>query len=430
MNLADRRRPPSAPVNGQAAGRIAAGAPAAPRRSTFDALRIPGFPLLWASSWLWQLSRWGISFLGAYLAKELSGSPRLIQLTGVAMWAPLLLGGMVGGVISERFDRRRTVITQFAVVIPLAVLLGVLRLAGWLELWMLYPFLLVVGVGWVIDMTSRRAMIYDLVGPDRIDNAMALESVSLSGGLAVGALVGGSVIEALGVGVAFLVIAAILAVALAVVVRLPRIPHSHRPTAAQQKGAVREGFGLLKTNKGLVSILGVTVFVNFFYFTYTPLVQVIGKGLEVGAFYTGLLASMTGFGMMVGSTLMARYQPRRRGLLYVAGTLGAAALLPVFAQAQWYALALPALFLSSLSNGLFGATQGVLVMTSVSSELRGRALGLLSMAIGALPVGMIVLGEVAEVIGAPAAITISSLTGAVLTLVWLARRPEVLKMTT
>jgi predicted MFS family arabinose efflux permease len=80
--------------------------------------------------------------------------------------------------------------------------------------------------------------------------------------------------------------------------------------------------------------------------------------------------------------------------------------------------------------GLFGSTQSTLVMTSVRPELRGRALGLLSTAIGVLPIGMIALGEVAEVVGARAAIVASVTTGALCLVVWLVRRPDVLRMTT
>ena len=138
--------------------------------TTFRALRVPRFPQLLAVGWLWGLSRWGTGFLGGYLARELADSARLIQLTGVALWAPLLLGGVAGGVVADRLNRRTAIIVQFVVVAGLATVLGVVDLAGALELWMVYPFLVVVGTGWVIDMTCRRTIVYELVGPETIDN--------------------------------------------------------------------------------------------------------------------------------------------------------------------------------------------------------------------------------------------------------------------
>ena len=193
------------------------------RGGMFSACRAPGYTYVLVAGWFWTMGRWGCSFLGAYLANTMSGSARLVQLTGVALWAPLLVGGVLGGVISDRLDRRRTVITQFVVLIPLAVAMGLAGQTDRIELWMVYVFQVVVGVGWVIDMTSRRAIIYDLVGPTRLDNAMALESLSSASGLALGALVGGTIIQAVGTGAAYLCIAGLLMLSLLLFVQVPRV---------------------------------------------------------------------------------------------------------------------------------------------------------------------------------------------------------------
>lgn len=412
-------------------GEVATRRSATTKRSMFEALRVHRYGFLLSAGWLWGLSRWGIGFLGAYLANNLTGSARLVQLTGVAMWAPLLVGGVVGGVIADRLNRRVAIITQFLVVIPLAVLLGVAGLTDRLELWMVYPFMAIVGIGWVIDMTCRRTIIYELVGGERVDNAMALESLSSATGLALGALVGGTAIRAIGIGPAFLVIAGLMTLALLLFLPVP-VASVDRAGVAGGPGpitALRQGFSLLRTEPTLVSILGVTSAVNFFYFSFSPLVQQFGTRLEADALATGVLASMTGFGMMVGSTYIARAQPHRRGKAYLAGSMGAMILLVPFAQSTVYPLSLLFLLLSGIGMGLFGSMQGTLVMTSVPDEVRGRALGLLSTAIGVLPLGMIALGELAEVVGAPNAVTTSVVVGASLTVFWVATHPQVLRLT-
>jgi predicted MFS family arabinose efflux permease len=407
------------------------------RTSIFSALAVPHFPSLLLTGALWNVSRWGISFLGAYLANQLSGSPRLVQLTGVAMWGPLLVGGVAGGVIADRFNRRRTVFLQLCVLIPLAVLMGLLFHADRLRLWMVYPFLAVVGVGWVVDMTCRRAMVSEVVGPDLLANAMALESVSLASGLALGSLVGGTAIEAIGVGNAFLCVSALLTGSLVAFTRVPHHVGSRPPapigsgqsSASSSLSALVQGFGLLAKYPSLLSVLGVTAFVNFFYFSFTPLVQVFGKRLGVGPALIGVLASMIGVGMMIGSLSVARLLPRRRGLAYVSGAFAAMLILVPFTQSRWYPLSLVLLLGASVGMGLFGSTQATLVMTVASEEVRGRALGLLSTAIGMLPLGMIALGELAEAIGAPAAVLSFTLAGAGLLFSWLWLRPEVLHIT-
>jgi predicted MFS family arabinose efflux permease len=182
---------------------------------------------------------------------------------------------------------------------------------------------------------------------------------------------------------------------------------------------------MLRTERGLLSILGVTACVNFFFFSSTPLIQVIGGKFDVGPALLGLLASMLGFGMFLGSFAIAHFQPTARGRVYIGGSFFAMAFMLIFATAPYYALAAAMLLVAASGMGIFGATQGVLVMEVVSDERRGRALGLLSSAIGVLPVGMFALGELAEVLDPSTAVVISVITGAILMSMFLRKHPEV-----
>jgi len=353
----------------------------------------------------------------------LTGSARMVQLAGVALWSPLLFGGVVGGWVSDRFDRRRIVIGQFFVTIPGLAILGWIEITGRLQLWMIYPVLFVTGVGWVFDMVGRRVIVYDLVGPEKIDNALALESSGTAMALAFGALAGGSLIQGVGVGWALIVMGALQVISLATFATVPSVT-ARRKVAAAGFTALIEGIKMLRTEKNLISILGVTAFVNFFFFSSTPLLQVVGGKFNVGPALLGLLAAMLGIGMFIGSIGVARYHPVRRGLLYVTGSYIAFAFMVGFALSPWYATSAMFLVCASIGMGFFGSTQSILVMDSVSEERRGRALGLLSSAIGVLPLGMLAVGEIAEVFGASQAVAIGVLTGALLMTLFLRMRPE------
>jgi predicted MFS family arabinose efflux permease len=388
---------------------------------------VPGFRTLWYSGWLWHLSRWMASFLGAYVVNQQTGSPRLVQLTGVAMWAPLLLGGAVGGLVSDRVDRRRTLLVQLAFTSPLAAVMGVLAITDRLETWMVYVFAVMIGVGWVTDMTSRRALVFDLVGGGRIDSAMALESVSMSGGIALGTLAGGTVVDLIGVGAAFLTMAVLVALAFLLMTRLPHVDAERHISVSPKRDFV-EGLGLLRTNAVVVSILGITVLFNFFYFSHFPMVQVVADRVDASPALTGLLASASGFGMITGSLLVARWQPERRGLVYVGGSLFAMVAFLPFALSDVYGVVLTSYLVASVGGGLFGSTQSTLVMTAVPAALRGRAMGLLSMAIGALPIGMLCLGELAERTSSTVALTTFLVLGAVGIVLWQVRHPEAVRL--
>ncbi len=408
----------STPVAGQGQG-------------AFASLRARHFPKVWAAGWIWNIGRWAMGFLGAYVANDLTGSPRLVQLTGSFMWGPLLFAGLIGGAVSDRFDRRRVVLAQLTLMIPLTSLMGILALRDQLRVWMIYPFMVAVGIGWVVDMTVRRAMIYDLVGAEHVTGAMALEMLSSAAGLAMGALIGGTVIQTLGVGPAYFVVVGGLVVAVAIMWRVPSPERAAPVPAAGSRpsffSTVADGFRALPANPALVSILGVTVFVDFFHFSFTPIIQVIAKRVDATPSMTGLIAAATGLGMMIGSYWVAARRPHA-GKAYVFGSMAACVLILGLATVPRYPVIVASAFTAGLAMGLFGSTQTALAITSTSDEMRGRAMGLLSMAIGALPVGMYALGELAQKVGAPTALVVFNLTGFIGIAVWVKLRPEVLSV--
>ena len=109
------------------------------------ALEVPWFSSLWVGGALWNLSRWGAAFLCAYYVNDVTDSPRLVQLTGSAIWAPLLIGGAIGGLLSDRFNRRFTMLVMLVVTAPLTAVVAVLVATDSIAVWMVYPYLVITG---------------------------------------------------------------------------------------------------------------------------------------------------------------------------------------------------------------------------------------------------------------------------------------------
>ena len=413
------------------AGNVAAETRAGPVPGSgrFAAFSAPGFARLWYMGWIWNSTRWMATFLGAYIVNDLTGSPLLVQLVGAAMFAPMFFGGPFAGAVADRFDRRTTVLRQLVVLVPIATLMGVLTLSGMLSAWMIYPFVLAVGIGGVVDWTSRRALIFDVVGEARGPNALALEMVSLSGGTTLGALFGGAVIEFLGEGQAFLLMAVMYAACFVLLlgVRAPQTFHNAGSGTSVLRDAV-EGIRAIGRSQALIGILSVTVVMNFFYFSFTPMVPVFADRLEVNALLAGVLASANGFGMMSGALVWAAWDVHRRGLVYVAGSFGAMAFLLFFAAIPWYPSALFFAMGAGLAASAFGTMQGVLTMVASEPEMRGRAMGVLGMAIGTLPFGMVFLGLLAQVTSPPVAVVTSVLIGAMVLAAFVIRYPAVVRL--
>ena len=423
-----------------------------PTRRAQTSFAVPGYRWLWATGGLWHAARWMAVFTTTYRVNEITGDPLLVQLVGTFFMAPMFLGGAVAGTITDRIDRNRTIVVSLSVLVPLSGMMGLAVATDRASVGVFYAFVFMVGVGNVLDMTCRRSIAFDLVGASLITNAAAYETFALHAGNMVGALFGGLALEAVGASAAYLGLGAVYAVALvafarsrADVRRASAAVEGSRVGAAadatQDNGSdpppgervsigddLRRAYGLVRSHPLLRRFLVTTVAMNFFFYAFMPLVPAFAEDLGVGPFLTGLLAAGVGIGSMTGSAVIARVQPRRRGLLHVVGAFGAMTMLIVFANATWYPLALAALVLAGVSGSGFGTTQSALTISLADESLRGRALGLLSMAIGALPFGMFTLGLLARQVDPHRALTISVGTGMVLLAAWHLARPELRRL--
>jgi predicted MFS family arabinose efflux permease len=306
--------------------------------------------------------------------------------------------------------------------------MGVLEVSGSLRTWMVYPYCLAVGVGLLADMTTRRAMVYDVVGPQMLTNALALEALAMTGGATLGSLGAGTVISLLGIGETFFVIAAVYVGAFVLLANVRPPDRARYPTGRPGITAdILAAFRALPGQPALVSVLGVTIIVNLFYYSFTPLVSVFGERLGVGALLTSLLLSANSIGSIAGSSLIARGLPFGRGVIYVGGSTLALCALIVFAVSGWYPLALVALMVAGVGIAGFATMQSVLVMVLAEDEMRGRAMGLLSMSIGVLPLSMILLGLGAQAVGPQTGVALSVVLGICVLGAWSLKRPEALR---
>jgi MFS family permease len=301
-------------------------------------------------------------------------------------------------------------------------LMGILTLTGHLGVWMIYPFMLAVGAAWVVDMTCRRALVFDMVGAERLTNAMALESMAQTGGALFGNLIGGAVINFLGIGQTFITMAILIGALWLCLVCVPAVARERLPAAGSSiRSDLTDGLRYVRRHRMLLSVLGVTLLVNFFYYPYQPLVPVFADRLHVNALWTGVLAASAGAGSMIAATLIAGGRRPGRGWTYVGGSALAMAGVFIFASSPWYAASALGLMIAGAGQACYNSMQSALTLASASPEMRGRAMGIISMGIGVLPVSLPLVGIAAQLAGPPAALAGTALLGFVLVGLWGAR---------
>ena len=387
------------------------------RLHTFDAFHNPGYRLLWPGYLFSNVSRWMQMTMLAWLVLELTDSPLRVALVGFFGMSPMLFLGMIGGVLADRVDRRRLILASQSVSLIASVMMAVVLLLGAEQYWYAYLVTLVSGIGWALDMPSRRALLPDLMGRSGVTNAVALDSVAMHCSLLLGPVLAGTLISVVDVSGGYLAIASfqLVSVLLIRAVRLPGPPKRYGQSA-NIVGNLIEGFRYVRGNKVILATVWVTVFMNLLMFPYMQMVPVIAKDtLHVGPGLMGVLMGASGLGALVGAVLIASLRTiTYHGRLYLGGSLVALATLMAFSLSTWYLASLPIMVILGLGTAGFGTMQATITMLVSSEEMRGRALGVMSLAIGAGPLGAVLTGAVASVFGAPFAIGLNAAIGLVL----------------
>jgi len=386
-------------------------------RGPFRALANRGYLRLWIANFLSYTPRWMQMTLLAWLILELSDSPWLVALVGFFSSVPMLFLGLFGGVLADRLNRQRLLIVLQAANTAASLFLTITLMTDTVQIWHAYLVITVAGSSWALGTPSRRALIIDLLGTSGITNAVALDSVGMNGSRMLGPALGGALIAWIGVagGVAITTVSYALGLVLLMTLRV----HQVARLARQPQSVLRnlaEGLRYAGRNRIIKADIYITVIMNFLLFPYMQMVPVLARDvLHVGPSLMGLLQSAEGVGALVGSIGIASFTSiSYHGRYFVIGSILALLGLVGFSMSEWYIVSFPILLLVGMGTACFGTMQSTLVMLAASDEMRGRALGVISLAIGAGPLGSLVLGAVADAVSPIFAIRAHALMGVIL----------------
>ena len=368
----------------------------------------------------------------AWMILELTDSPWLVALVGFFSMLPTLLLGLVGGILVDRVDRRRLMTLTQGIAVLASCTLAFLMLAGVAQVWHAYGGALVTGACWALSFPARRAAIFDLVGPTGVTNAIALDAIGMNGSRMVGPAVAGLLIGL--TGVAGCSVAVAVCYGLSYLFLLP-FPSGAAPNRATTRQPVLrnllEGMAYVRENPVILATILVTLIINLLMFPYVPLVTVVARDvLHVGPTLIGTLQAAEGLGSSVGAALITlAVGLRYHGRVYVGGSILSLLALVGFSLSEWYIVSFPVLFLLGLGMAGFATMQSTLVLILAKDEMRGRALGVISLAIGAGPVGSLFIGAVADSVSPVFAIRAFALTGIVVLSVAVLAMPRIMDAT-
>ena len=397
---------------------------------TLDAwLAYRNYRLLWCGNFFANNAQWIQLLSVGWLVRDLSEGSNVAGLLVVTVGGINTLPGLVvgpwGGVLSDRFDRRRLVITLQLMMAALAISFALLVLSGHVAVWHAYLYVVLAGACRSMTQPMRQSLIAGTVPRGMLANAMATNVLTITGTRIVGPFVGGILIFTLGYFWNFTIEAMLYLANVAMIFPL-RTPF-HRPGDARQRGSALanmvEGLRYVWSGeRAFFQLMLLSVIPNiilhpvwFLFPVFTT--EVLRRDADVG----GYLLSITGVGGLLAALAVASFGfVFPKGRVALGAAIASSVMLMLFAYAKWMAVAFVVIAAMAFFQSLFRTARGTLIQTLAPDNLRGRLTSLQSIDRGFLIVASLAVGAVSDATSPSMAMAIIGVLGLTLALVCVA----------
>ena len=363
-----------------------------------------------------------VSNVGTWMQRTAQDWLVLTQLThrnatavGVVMalqFGPQLLLLPFTGFAADHLDRRKLLLATQGAMGALALGLGILTVAGLVQLWHVYVFAFLLGCAAAFDAPARQTFVSELVGEADLSNAVGLNSTSFNIARMIGPALAGSLIATVGTGWVFLINAASFAAVIGSLSFL-RIEELYRTSRAlRSPGRFAEGFRYVWKRPDLKAVLLMLFLIGTFGLNFPIFISTMSVTVfHAGAGQYGLLTSIMAIGSVAGALLAARRAKPRIALLFAGASIFGFGCALAAAMPNYWLFGL-ALIIVGLSAQTFTTTAISTVQLSTEPIMRGRVVAiLLAVAMGGTPIGAPIVGWVADRFGPRWAIGVGAASG-------------------
>lgn len=381
-------------------------------RQTFRSLSVRNYRLYFAGQVVSQAGTWMQTVAQDWLVLGLTGRALPVGITTALQFLPVLFLGLWSGALADRLDKRKILLLTQGSMGALALALGALTAAGAVKLWMVYVLALLLGCATALDNPTRQSFVSELVGPDHLANAIALNSASFNLARIVGPSLAGVVVATWGVAPAFFMNAVSFGAVLVALAAMDRGAIALRRAHAGPEGGVAEGLRYAWSTPELRAPLLLCAAVATLGINFRVVLPVLARfAFGGGPRDYGLLASLFAAGSLLGAlATAARARPSYRLMVAASGAFGVAALAAAVAPSlPWECIALVPLGAASIT---FLSTGNALLQTRCAPEMRGRVMSLYAVIfLGSTPVGGGLVGWLSESFGPRAGLYLAAVSG-------------------
>jgi MFS family permease len=375
------------------------------------ALRSRNYQLFFAGQGISLIGTWMTQLATVWVVYQLTNSAFMLGLVGFMGQIPSFVLAPFGGLIADRYDRRRLLVMTQGFAMMQSLVLAVLTLTGTINIWLLLGLGFVQGLINVVDAPVRQTFVKDMIErPDDLPSAIALNSALINSARLIGPAIAGVIIGRIGAGYCFLIdgmsyIAVIVGLLLMNFQPRPRVIITMKPL--QQ---IQEGFKYAFQSLPIRSILMLMAVFSLMAMSYSTLMPVFAVQILQGDAHTlGFLLAASGVGALFGAVYMTT-RPSVLGLgrviAYAPIVCGVGLIGFALSRTIW--LSVPALMLVGLGSILQISASNTVLQTIVEDDKRGRVMSLFTMAfLGMAPFGSLLAGGLASTIGASSTVILN-----------------------
>lgn len=395
-------------------------------RRTFHSLRTRNFRYYFIGQVVSGTGSWMQLVAQTWLVLRLTHSGVAVGITLGLQFAPMLLAGAWAGVLVDRLDKRKLLIGTAAASGVLALILGVVVVAGVTQVWMVYALAVALGAVTALDNPGRRAFVPEMVPALDVANAVGLNSTVFTAARVVGPAIAGIVIAGLGVSWCFFLNAASF---VAVIWALAAMRPSELNVAApvpRARHQLREGLRYSWRNRPVRLALWLTAVVGTFAFNYQVVLPLLAERTFHGNAATfGLMMAILGVGSLVGALWIAHFG-RASTRIMIVSVLAVGVTMTAAALAPSLGTELAVLPFVGLASMLAVVMATAVCNEETAPEYRGRVMALFGVAfLGSTPIGGPLIGWVSQDFGPRAGLAIGAITALIAGFAALGRKQRV-----
>ena len=383
-----------------------------------EVLKTKDFKKLWFIGTTGMSMRWIEQIALGFYVYQITKDEFLVGLVFFFRNIPMLLFGAFIGVISDEFDKKNILKITLLITTVVYLLLTISSFLDQLSYFQICCGAFVAGLAWSFDFPIRRSLLSEIVDKRLYPSAIGVDMTSSNIARVIGPILAGIVLQQVSLFPIYLFGTAMFLMAFIACTKVEAkriIKEENSNSLSLLFNDLIEGIKYIFTSNILITVLVVTIIMNFLVFTYqSQLTVLVQTNLSDLPIILGVLAALEGVGATLGTLMIANFPMKRGMMIFLSGSFLFGICIIAFVFSKVFFVSILLMIIGGFGMAGFGTLQSILIISASDQKIRGRVLGILAITIGTQPIGAFLLGYYSREYGSVNAVKISVLIAMIL----------------